>query len=74
MTITKITNQHLINRIAYFEKMLNNAPGEQFYMGNSKYAEDAVEQENKHNEMLAEKIKGHIAYMKSELRKRQRGK
>ena len=70
MLITKITNQHLINRIAFFERMLADNPGEQFYMGESEYAEDAVEQENRHNETLSKKIKGHIAYMKSELRKR----
>ena len=70
MKITKITKQHLINRIAYFERMLANNPGEQYYMGNSDAAEDAVECENMHNEMLAEKIKGHIRYMKKELKGR----
>ena len=70
MKVTEMTQRHLINRIAYFERMLANNPGEQYYMGNSDAAEDAVECENMHNEALAEKIKGHIKYMEKELKRR----
>lgn len=68
MKVTEMTKQHLVNRIAFFERKLADAPGEQHYMGNSVYAEDAVEQENRHNEILTEKIIGHIKYMKRKLR------
>ena len=73
MTITKISDQHLINRIKYFERMLDEKPSEQTYMGESFYAEQAVESENTHNELEAEKIKNHIKYMRSELNQRTRG-
>lgn len=64
MKITQITNEHLLNRIKYFERKLNNAPLYQFYMGDSEFAEDAVDQENRYNEELFESIKNHIIYMK----------
>lgn len=70
MKVTKMTKEHLTNRIAYFKRRLANNPGEQYYMGNSDAAEDTVECENAHNEALAEKIKGHIKYMKKELKRR----
>ena len=70
MKITKITDEHLINRIKYFEKVLANRPDEEYYMGDSDYAQDAVDQENRHNENMAEDIEAHIKYMKSEARKR----
>lgn len=70
MKITQITNQHLTNRIAYFKRKLAKAPSEQCYIGESDYAESAVEQENTHNNLLAQKIESHINYMKKEARKR----
>ena len=68
--LRKITNQHLINRLRYFRRMLADNPGEQYYMGNSEYAEDAVECENMHNEILAEEIKEHIEELKAECKQR----
>ncbi|GAG90641.1 unnamed protein product, partial [marine sediment metagenome] len=65
-----ITNQHLINRIKYFERMLANRPSEFIYIGESYYAEDAVNSENAHNEELAENIEAHIWEMKEELKDR----
>ena len=70
MEIVKMTNQHLVNRIAYFERKLANRPSEMVYVGDSVYAEDAVDAENAHNEALAEDIKMHIDEMKEELERR----
>jgi len=70
MRITEITDQHLINRIRHFERFLETKPPEAYYMGESSYAEQAVECENQQNEMLAERISNHIKRMKSELKKR----
>jgi len=68
--LTKMTNQHLINRLNYFERMLKNRPGEMIYMGDSEYAEEAVDAENAMNEDLAEDIKIHIVDLKEEIKKR----
>jgi len=71
MKVTEMTKQHLVNRISFFERKLANAPGEQHYMGNSIYAEDAVESENIHNKIFTEKIVGHIKYMKRILKSKE---
>lgn len=70
MKITQITNQHLINRIKYFENFLATKPSENIYVGESYYAEQAAEQENRNNDYLAERILNHIKYMKQEAQKR----
>ena len=70
MIITKISDQHLKNRIGLFERMLYNKPDEQVYMGISDVAEEWVEQENRNNNLRAEEISSHIKYMKSELNQR----
>lgn len=68
--LKKISNQHLINRIKYFERKLANRPSEMVYIGDSVYAEDCVDMENAHNEALAENIKTHILQMKEEAKER----
>ena len=68
--LKKINDRHLINRIKYFEKKLANRPSEAIYIGDSVYAEDAVEAENSHNEAMAEGVKEHIDQMKKEAKKR----
>lgn len=68
--LTKFTNLHLFNRLKYFRKKLSNMPSEFIYVGDSVYAEDAVEAENAHNEALAEDIKIHIEDMEEEIKKR----
>ena len=70
MDLSKITNQHLINKIKFYRRMLLNKPSPQHYTGNSDYAEDAVECENTHYEVLAEKIEEHICDLKKEAKKR----
>ncbi len=74
MKVTQMTKEHLRNRINFFERKLKERPEEQYYMGDSDYAEQAVEQENRLNEELAEKITAHIKYMKSVLLLRKREK
>lgn len=64
MKVTEMTDQHLINRIKFFERKLLEKPEEAIYMGDSDYASDAVDQENRHNDEMAEKIQAHIEYMK----------
>jgi len=54
------SKQHAANRKAYLQRFLSKRPPEQVYMGDSDYAEDAVEQENRHNEYLAEMIEEEI--------------
>ena len=68
--LTKMTDLHLSNRLKYFERMLANRPSEMIYMGDSEYAEDAVESENAHNEDLAGDIEIHIMDLKEEIAKR----
>jgi len=68
-----MTDQHLINRIKFFKRKLENWPSESYYVGDSDYAEDAVKAENVRNEVLADDIREHIADMKRELSKRKGG-
>lgn len=70
MKITEMTDQHLLNRIKFFERKLNEKPEHASYMGDSEYASDSVDQENKHNEWVAEQIEAHIKYMKSVAKQR----
>lgn len=70
MKVVEMTDQHLLNRIKYFERFLVTKPAEQVYIGESDIAESWVEQENRFNDSLESKIKNHIAYMKREAKKR----
>lgn len=70
MKITQITDEHLINRIKFFERKLADRPPYACYVGDSDYASDAVDMENRHNDELFEAIQSHVKYMKSEARKR----
>lgn len=70
MSIKEITNQHLLNRIKFFERRLSEKPTLQIYMGDSEYGYSWVEQENRQNDEIESKIKNHIAYMKREARAR----
>lgn len=69
--LSKIGDSHLINRIKYFKRKLTNMPTEAIYIGDSVYAEDAVEAENAYNEALAEGITLHIREMEKELKRRE---
>ena len=63
--------QHAINRKNYLERFLKSRPQEAVYIGDSFYAEQAVEQENRHNEFLEKKVREEIVkcerYIKNNL-------
>ena len=68
--LSRFSDEHLKNRINFFKRRLVNIPLEQVYIGDSDAAEDAVEAENRANEILAEEITWHIRDMEKELKKR----
>ena len=68
--LSKIGDNHLVNRIKYFKRMLNDMPSEYYYFGDSDAAGDAVESENAHNEAFAEDIREHIQEMEEEAKRR----
>lgn len=70
MRIVDMTDQHLINAKKYWERILDNAPDEQYYMGESEYAEQAVENENRHNEDIVILIDNRIRKINREIKKR----
>ena len=55
--------------IKRLEDFLKTKPVEQVYMGESDYAESAVEEENRINSEIEEKVKQRIKYLKSKLLK-----
>ncbi len=67
--IKEMSLQHLSNAIPYWEKRLSQQP-EAYYMGDSEYAEMAVECENRHNEEVARNIQNLIKRLKAELNRR----
>jgi len=54
------SKQHAVNRKAYLERFLAARPQEAVYSGESEFAGDAVEQENRHNEQLADQVQAEI--------------
>ena len=68
--VENMTNKHLDNAIKYLEKMQVNDPGEFCYMGNSDAAEDAVDCENSHNEIVREEISSALNILQKEQRRR----
>lgn len=67
MRIKQMTTKHIENRIVYLKRFLDTRPNESVYMGNSVYAEDAVDQENRQNEIIAEDISEDVEYLEKEL-------
>jgi hypothetical protein len=63
---------HIKNCIKMFEKMLKEDPGDQVYMGDSDFAADAVESENRINEETRENIHRWIDRLEDELKHRMR--
>jgi hypothetical protein len=70
MKITEMSKQHLINRIAYFQRLLKQKPEPNVYIGDNDNSEQAVESENLINDEIERKIKNHIRYLKQVLVKR----
>ena len=52
--------QHAINRKKYLERFLAQRPAEGAYIGSSEFAQDAVDQENRHNQLLADEVEDEI--------------
>lgn len=71
LKIKDMQTSHIQNCVRMLEKKLASRPPEQYYMGDSDYAEDAVESENRHNEWLSELIESKIEQFEEELKRRQ---
>lgn len=71
MKIRDMETSHIQNCIRMLERKLTSRPVEQVYIGDSDYAEDAVESENRHNEWLTELFSEKIKQFKHELLIRQ---
>lgn len=74
LRVVDMETSHIKNCIRMLEKKLEDDPGEQYYTGDSDYAEDAVEQENRANREIREKIDEALSSFKEELRYRKMGK
>lgn len=70
MKLREMTNHHIVNAIRYWKRELECQPQEAYYMGDSEYAESAVECENRHNRELAENISNLIKRLVKEAKKR----
>lgn len=70
MKIVDMTDQHLINAKAYWERHLADRPDEQFYMGDSDVGESWVQQENEANEDIAILITNRLKKINREIKKR----
>lgn len=70
--IKHMTDTHLANAIRFIERKIDSYPGYQTYVGNSEYAEDAVEAENRANEEHLYDLQFYLKEMKAEQRRRVR--
>jgi 2-keto-3-deoxy-L-rhamnonate aldolase RhmA len=60
--------ENIGQEIKRLEDFLKTKPVEQVYMGESDYADSAVEEENRINNEIEEKVKQRIKYLKSKLK------
>lgn len=65
-----MTDRHVLNAIRYWERQLSVYPGEQYYIGDSEFAEACVEADNKYNEDLKNETSRLINRLKREAKKR----
>lgn len=70
LKLSEMTDTHIANCIALLGRSLAQRPPEQHYMGDSDFAEDAVEAENRHNERLAASLEKAIEIFRTELNHR----
>lgn len=70
MRIVDMTDQHLVNAKAYWERRLADRPAEQFYMGDGDVGESWVQQENEANEDIAILITNRLKKINREIKKR----
>lgn len=68
--VRELQYSHLINIIKMLERTLDARPVYIPYMGDSEYAEDAVESEEMHNEALAQDIVEKLNVLRAEKRRR----
>jgi hypothetical protein len=74
LKVREMETSHIENCIKMLKRLLDTRPPEQVYMGESDYAEEAVEQENRINEDRAEAIESTIDSFKRELKMRKEPK
>lgn len=67
---SKLGDSHLANIIRQVTNLVESYPGDQVYMGDSEYGEEAVESENRINQELLEKRQATLEALKSEQAKR----
>jgi hypothetical protein len=67
LDIKDMSESHLKNSIAMLRRILANDPGEQYYMGDSVYAEEAVAMENAHNEQVRKDLHTTLVRLQREL-------
>lgn len=70
LRLSEMSESHIRNCIAMLERTLEKDPGEQVYMGDSDYAADAVESENRHNDVLRDYCHEWIGIFNAELTSR----
>lgn len=66
----EMSDSHLQNAIKLQERRLSEKPDYMIYIGDADMAEMAVDQENAHNDRLADEIEQSIIDMKAELANR----
>jgi len=74
LKVREMETSHIENCIKMLKRALDTQPEPAVYMGDSDYASDAVDQENRHNENLAEELKSNIDSFKRELKRRKEPK
>lgn len=72
IAVSDMEISHMKNCIKMFEKKLKEDPGEQVYMGDSDFAADAVDSENRLNEETRENIHRWIDHFEDEIKRRNR--
>ena len=68
--VSEMETSHIENCIRLLEKAIDSAPEEQFYMGDSDYAESAVDAENRHNADILEELEDKLGVFENELKSR----
>ena len=68
--IRSMSDSHLQNAIGMLERVIASYPGVQVYVGDSEFAESAVEQENRDNRLLLTQRTAALQLMKKELASR----
>jgi hypothetical protein len=70
--IKSMDDNYISNCIKVIDKTIRSYPGEAVYYGDSDYAEDAVEQENAHNQMMLDLLEAKKITLQQELMSRRK--